>query len=141
MAIMPADIYEIANNTLPISYRYTLSSMNRSYFFFHHYYVPTYCKQHPMRTTEVRWQCRSDGECFVCLFVCPFVNKHGYSLHYADLNYCERSCHLNRLPLTLKKKQLDLSLFYKCHIDLDVMKSSGVSHSGVSSTYENQNLP
>ena len=48
-----------------------------------------------------------------------------FIMHYPDLDYRERLCHLGMLPLTLRREQLDLSLFFKCFVntyDLDVNK-------------------
>ena len=46
-----------------------------------------------------------------------------FIMHYPDLDYRERLCHLGMLPLTMRREQLDLCLFYKCldnHYDVDV---------------------
>ena len=48
-----------------------------------------------------------------------------FIMHYPDQDYRERLCHLNMLPLTLRRDQLDLSLFFKCisgAYDLDIHK-------------------
>ena len=46
-----------------------------------------------------------------------------FIMHFPDLDHRERLCQLNLLPLTLRREQLDLSLFFKCisgAYDLDI---------------------
>ena len=56
-----------------------------------------------------------------------------FSMHYPDLDYRERLCQLNLLPLTLHREHLDLSLFFKCITgvyDLDINKYVKFCNSG-----------
>ena len=56
-----------------------------------------------------------------------------FIMHFPDLDYRERLCQLNLLPLILRWEQLDLSLFFKCisgAYDLDLNRYVKFCNSG-----------